>query len=101
NNRNFLILTAETLLRYTFILSLLLLLVHIIAGGPRNCLITGLLLFSLTLGLVGFRPYFRTAKYWNNLRSHKYNVKSLLLGLFMLENQRFHYIKGYLKGFFC
>ncbi len=101
NNRNFLILTAETLLRYTFILSLLLLLVHILAGGPRNYLITGLLLFSLTLGLVGFRPYFRTAKYWNNLRSNKYNVKSLLIGLFMIETQRFHYIKGYLKGFFC
>lgn len=101
NNRNCIILTAETLLRYTFVLSLLLLLVHILAGGPRNYLNTGLLLFSLTFGIMGFRPYFRTAKHWVNFRSHKYNVKSLLLGLFMLETQRFHYIKGYLKGFFC
>lgn len=100
NYRNFLTSSTETILRYAFSISLMLIVVQILAGRLSNYLYLGIPFLSLIFFSVGFRPYFRTVKYWLKLRSHKYYVKSLFLALFMLETQRIYYIKGYLKGYF-
>lgn len=101
NYRNFSISTAETILRYIFLISIPLVLFFSLTGKVNNYYFLGLFLLPLTFCSVGFRPYLRAFKYWLNLRSPKYNAQSLLLGLFMLETQRINYVKGYLKGYFC
>ena len=89
NLRNSTVLLAETLLRYSFLPAL----VFILTGHIWFFCIVG-------ITLAGFRPYWNTLRNWLFLKSDKYNFGIFLYSLYLLERNRFSYLKGYFKGYF-
>lgn len=98
NVRNTQVIAAETVLRYLSVFSLLFLATIYMIKGSSFLALLPLLLFLI--GSLGFRPYLRTLKNWLRLKSKKYNLKVFLYALFMMEEQRITYLKGYVKGYF-
>ncbi|NPA36350.1 MAG: glycosyltransferase [Chlorobi bacterium] len=102
NYKNFWSNLIETLLRYLFFVSLLTFLGLTLFKYFSGSTILYPIIASLTLSLIsipGLRSYIRTYKNWKRIKSSKYNFKTFLFSLLMLEQQRLNYIKGYIKGY--
>ena len=96
NIRNVFSSTAETLIRYAFCIALMALLIaKFIFAAP----IPGYYFLFLLPMLIGFRSYFKYFKSWLQVRSSKYNFKTLLLGFYIIELMRIYHFKGWVKGY--
>jgi hypothetical protein len=57
--------------------------------------------FVITLFfLPGLRSYVYAFSSWRKYRSVKYNVKTFLMSLWLVEITRINYIRGYIRGYF-
>lgn len=91
NKRNVIITTIEGLLRLLFIATIL------------YAFYYGFSIYSLPLlsiSLLGFRPYFIMIKRMYSIGIMKPSLPIFFYVFFMLESNRFYYLKGYLKGLF-
>jgi cellulose synthase/poly-beta-1,6-N-acetylglucosamine synthase-like glycosyltransferase len=94
NQRSTFTKTVETLGRYLFILITVLILTTILK--PHLLIILPLLVTAL----ISFRSYYWSFKNWLKLRSPKYNFTTLLYSFYLIELSRWHYLHGYIKGYF-
>lgn len=88
NRKNTLIKLMELILRICFIPSIIL----IFLMKPA---LPAILL--MIISLMGFRPYLRLFTYWLRT-SNEFKFIHFMYALFMLERNRWHYLRGYLKG---
>ena len=95
NRKSTLVKVAELALRSLFVPALVCL-IFLKLTGTINAVWFVLL---LPLGL-GFRPYLRHWKVWQKFKSEKYNLRIFVYSLYLMELTRFHYLKGYYKGYF-
>jgi len=98
NFRNFVSLVIETKLRYLFFITFIT--TVCLFGWLGISMLSGLSLFLCIIGSIGLRSYVRTIKNWRRLKSAKYHIGISVYALWMLEEQRIAYAKGYLKGYF-
>lgn len=95
NRQNFLSNLIELILRYIFMVTLLVITPLVLAGPlPVYCLLL------LIIGLPGLRSYINYTRSWWRLKSNKYNFRVFLYGIWLLERTRISYIRGYIKGYF-
>ncbi len=90
--RNFFISFAETKLRYWFFIAVFIIIFQLLPN-----------VFTVpiaVLGTFGFLPWLAAARNWLKIRSSKFNFRSFLFALLMLETNRIYYFRGYLKGYF-
>jgi glycosyltransferase involved in cell wall biosynthesis len=97
NYRNFWSNLIETMLRYLFFISVLLLFFLICFKNSFSS-IPIILWFLPLLFLPGIRSYRNAWKNWMTLKSKKYNSTAFLNALLQLEMSRISYLKGYLTG---
>lgn len=95
NQRNFVSNTIETLIRYLFFASILIITAAVATGNLPAVYWLLPLLF-----LPGLRSYVNYTTAWLRFKSPKYNWATYFYGLILLERTRINYIKGYLKGYF-
>lgn len=94
NQRSTISKALEVLLRIGFVTALLISLALLTLHAVSPYILLLLIPFS-----AGFRPYLRHTKVWQRLRSPKYNWKVFLYSLYLLEQTRLYYLKGYYKGY--
>lgn len=91
NFRNFFVIVAETKLRYGFVLALL--------AWPFLWTVVGpLYLLLLAVFAMGFRPYRFAYNRWSQAKPTHKTFKNLMGCFYMIEVTRWHYIRGYVKG---
>ncbi|MDP5081561.1 MAG: hypothetical protein NWP87_02815, partial [Winogradskyella sp.] len=88
NVKNTYKLLIESVLRYSFLIFLLL-----------GVFVNLLFLIVAIICLIGFKPYRYTYKQWRIFKSKKYNSAVFVEALKLIEMTRFNYLKGYLKGY--
>lgn len=88
NQRNALVKFIELLLRIGFVVFLIL------------SFVLGPFLYFIILAaicVIGFRPYIKLFKFWV-AESSDFTAAHFFTAILMLESNRWHYLKGYLKG---
>jgi glycosyltransferase involved in cell wall biosynthesis len=95
NKKNTIIVSAEMFMRSLTFSSLIVFLI-----GQSFLSIHFWFFIIPAFGLPGFRSYWHTLRAWWRLKSPKYNLAVLLFCIPMLERTRWHYLKGYVKGYF-
>ncbi|MGN6646328.1 MAG: glycosyltransferase [Cytophaga sp.] len=96
NQRQFIVKSVESMLRYMFYICLILAIPFYVFFNMKISL--ALVLLGLTL--VGFRPYWWAFKNWLRYKSPKYSFLTYLYTIPIIELSRFQYEKGYIKGYF-
>jgi glycosyltransferase involved in cell wall biosynthesis len=93
NRRNALSNLIEILLRYFFIIGIILLFANFISGQ-----IPDTIYIIIIPAAAGLRSYFRTFNNWLHLRSSKYSFNVFFFALFLIEATRINYLAGYFYG---
>lgn len=95
NRRQFYSKVLESVLRYT-LLPVLAVMIVLIGAGLIPTYILGVILFFLP----GFRSYWFAFKMYRKYKSRKYTLEVFFMSLYLIELTRINYICGYWKGWF-